>query len=237
MTTSSTNSNAEIIKLGIVLAIYAVLSCTLVAIVNWWTLPVITENKAAQAKAAMQKIFPDASNFEPLDAATKINGVSVTDVYKAQDSSGSVIGVVCTGEGATYDRAKIMIGVSSEGKVSGVEFLELTDSPGFGQKARDSAYKVSSGKTFTEQFIGMECSAGFTANKNFDAITGATITSVGIASILNAATQVAMGNLDLSSTAASAVSSATSAESSDASSEEQTGPAEDTMEYTSADGQ
>lgn len=214
MEMTKTRDNLEMIKLGAVLCLYAVMACTILALVNYFTLPIITKNKALEASAAMKKVFATADSFEKIEIegsdAISDAGVEVRDVYLAK-SGDEMIGAVCTAEGATYDRAKLIVGVTTEGLISGVEFLELTDSPGFGQKARDPAFHVASGKTFTEQFIGMSTEETFIASgsaqpserenavsqkaskapsRYFDAISGATITSNGVANILNVAVRV-----------------------------------------------
>lgn len=195
MVTKSKDGVGEMLKLGVVLCLYAVCACTILAIVNYFTLPIITSNKLATAQKAMKSVFSDADNFEKVETfdstAADALGVAVSDVYMAKNGD-SVIGAVCQAEGTTYDRAKIMIGLTASGIVTKIEFLELTDSPGFGQKARDSSYHVASGKTFFEQFSGLDSAKGFTHGNGgtIDAISGATITTVGVEKILTAGTAV-----------------------------------------------
>lgn len=214
---TKTRDNFEMIKLGAVLCLYAVSACTILALVNNFTFPVIQANQASQAAVAMKKVFATADSFEKVEIegseSIEDAGVQVRDVCLAK-AADKMIGAVCTAEGATYDRAKLMVGVTTQGLVSGIEFLELTDSPGFGQKARDPGYHVANGKTFTEQFIGMSTEETFVASnsasstaqrdgtssatkkpasaptRTFDAISGATITSNGVANILNVAVRV-----------------------------------------------
>ena len=70
-----------------------------------------------------------------------------------------------------------------------LKFLKNTDSPGFGLKASDSTFKLPNGKTFYGQFEGKNAKDGFEKDKNFDAISGATITSNGVANLLKAGTE------------------------------------------------
>ena len=101
-----------------------------------------------------------------------------------------VIGGVIQISGPTYDHASVMIGVDAQGTVTGVQFLENTDSPGFGSKASDPNFTLSSGKTFYGQFAGKKVADGFVAGETFDAISGATITSRGVATLLDDGTAV-----------------------------------------------
>jgi electron transport complex protein RnfG len=47
---------------------------------------------------------------------------------------------------------------------------------------------MPNGKTFYGQFEGKKAADGFTVGQNFDAISGATITSVGIGNLITEAT-------------------------------------------------
>lgn len=201
-TTNTANIGKDIagmLRLGLVLCAYAVASCFVLALVNYWTLPVITANKLLTAQKAMKAVFPLAEDFSPAEvsdadiSAAKALGVTLTNIYKVLEG-GEVVGAVGEAEGATYDRAKIMIGLKADGTTTKIEFLELTDSPGFGQKAKDPGYRVPSGKTFFDQFDGLDSAKGF-ALKNagagvIDAISGATITSSGVSKIVTVAAGV-----------------------------------------------
>lgn len=227
-----TRSFIEMLKLGIVLCLYAVFACTILAIVNYFTLPIITNNKLMTAQRAMKNVFGEADNFEKVetfDAAVATSlGVTISDLYKAKNGD-AVIGAVCQASGTTYDKAKIMVGLDTRGIVTKIEFLELTDSPGFGQKAKDPSYHVASGKTFYDQFSGLSSSNGFShgAGGTIDAISGATITTVGVEKIITAACStmasvlgIASSNNSVNIDATAAATSANSQSSDEAESKE-----------------
>lgn len=185
----SNNSTFEMIKLGLILAIYAAVSCVVLAIVNNVTAPKIQQNQINKANAAMKKVFAMADSFEPIsDFDPSSNGtIKIESMYLAKNGN-DVIGATCQVSGPTYEQATIIVGLDKKGTVTGVEFLKITDSPGFGLKANDPTFIMPNGKTFYGQFEGKKAADGFTAGKNFDAISGATITSVGIANLINEAT-------------------------------------------------
>ena len=79
--------------------------------------------------------------------------------------------------------------MTTDGVITGMQYLENTDTPGFGQKASDPTFKLASGKTFYEQFAGKKVSDGFTAGVTFDAISGATITSNGVGALMTQAAE------------------------------------------------
>ncbi len=184
----SNNSTFEMIKLGLILALYAAISCVVLAIVNNVTAPKIQQNQITKANNAMKKVlaadsFEQITDFEPSSNGT----IKIEDMYLAK-KDGKVIGATCQVSGPTYEQATLIVGLDTEGTVTGVEFLKITDSPGFGLKANDPTFIMPNGKTFYGQFEGKKAADGFTAGKNFDAISGATITSVGIGNLITEAT-------------------------------------------------
>ena len=181
----------QMFKLGFTLAAFAVVSCFMLALVNNFTAPVIAQHQKDKANAGMKIVFPDATDFVEVTDYKKPEGlISVDELYLAK-KGGKVIGTVAKATGPTYDHATLLVGQDMNRIITGVQFLDLTDSPGFGQKAKDPSFKVASGKTFYGQFIGKNANDGFVSGTNFDAITGATFTSKGIGNILATATTVA----------------------------------------------
>ena len=183
----------SMVRLGLILAAYAVASCAMLAIVNGFTAPVIAANQQRKANAAMLMVFPEAEDFSDVDAAvcgTVPSGSTTVEAVKIAKAEGRVIGAAIQISGPTYDHASVMIGVDGTGTVTGVQFLENTDSPGFGSKASDPNFTLSNGQTFYGQFTGKKVSDGFIAGQTFDAISGATITSRGVATLLSDGTAV-----------------------------------------------
>ncbi len=179
----------DMIKLGLVLVVYAVASCTVLAVVNNFTAPKIKQNQIDKANTAMRAVFADADSFEQVtDFSPSTKGtITVSDVYLAK-KNGKVVGGVAQVSGPTYDKGKIIVGLGTDGIITGMQFLELSDSPGFGLKANDPTFSLPNGKTFYGQFTGLDASGGFTAWKNFDAISGATITSAGAGDLVTEGT-------------------------------------------------
>lgn len=181
----------SMIKLGLVLCAYAVVACTLLALVNNFTAPKIADNQAKKVSAAMQEFFPDAGlTFETVNdyKAPVVGAITVDEIYVAK-KDGKIVGGAAQVTGPTYDQGSILIGMKTDGSVTGLKFLKLTDSPGFGLKANDATFKLPNGKTFYGQFEGKNAKDRFTAGKNFDAISGATITSIAVSSLINEGTK------------------------------------------------
>ena len=106
----------EMIKLGLSLVCYAVVSCTVLAIVNNFTAPVIKENQIRKANIAMAAVFPSADNFTPIENFSPVTStatMAVTDGYFAK-KDGKIIGAVVQVEGPTYDKSKIIVGTKTK---------------------------------------------------------------------------------------------------------------------------
>lgn len=177
----------SMLHLGVILAIYAVVCCSILALVNNFTAPQIAKNQERKVSQAMQDFFPDSGlTFETVNDFTPpvVGAITIDEIYVAK-KDGKIIGGAAQVTGPTYDQGSILIGIKADGTVTGLKFLKLTDSPGFGLKANDPTFKLPNGQTFYEQFEGKNAKEGFTAGKNFDVISGATITSVAVSSLIN----------------------------------------------------
>lgn len=178
----------DMIKLGAILVCYAVASCTVLALVNSFTAPKILQNNIQKATKAMSLVFANADNFEQTNAIKTgvVGTITLSEPYLAK-KDGKVIGAVVQASGATYDKAKIIVGVNVDGTISGIEFLEITDSPGFGLKANDPTFLLPSGKTFYGQFAGLSAKEPLVTGDNVEVISGATITTNGVVALVNTA--------------------------------------------------
>ena len=181
----------EMIKLGLTLVCYAVASCAVLAIVNNFTAPKIRQNQIDAANKAMREVFATADEFVPVTdyAPASVNTITVSDVYLAKQN-GAVVGGVAQVAGPTYDKGKLIVGMDLDGVVTGMQILELSDSPGFGLKANDPTFKLPNDKTFYGQFAGKSALMGFSDGQNFDAISGATISSKALGNLVTEGTGV-----------------------------------------------
>jgi electron transport complex protein RnfG len=132
----------------------------------------------------MKDIFPAADSFEPAAGFTPdtSTSVKVEQLFLAK-KGGTVTGAVVQATGSTYDKATILIGLDLSRTISTIKFTALSDTPGIGQKATEPA--------FMGQFDGKSADDAFEAGSDVQAISGATITSKGVAQILKYATYAA----------------------------------------------
>lgn len=174
----------EMLKLGLSLAIFASVACVCLALVNNVTAPAIAAVKERELNAGLAVVFPEADTFQAAPEFTPdtANSVKVTSLYLAKQGD-QVLGAVVQANGPTYDKAEMLIGVTLHRAITGIQFLTLTDTPGFGQKATEPEWMA--------QFPGKSVDDSFVAGQDVDKISGATISSDGIAQLIKYAAYVA----------------------------------------------
>jgi len=146
--------------IGTLLAI-TVITGLLLAVVNQFTAPIITQ-KAIQARFdAMAAIMPTATDFEDVD----YQGDAVIDGMVVAYQDGHFLGwCVTVGHGGFDGPVNMIVGVDTEGKVIALEVLSHTETPGLGTKAVEGA-------AWLAQFEGSDLTT------QIDGISGATKSS------------------------------------------------------------
>ena len=149
----------------------------------------IDEQKRAAAALAFKAVVPEAESFESCaDKVEALGGavyggdfgrVFIKDALIGKDAAGNVVGYavsVTSAEG--YDgNVTLSIGVSVDGKINGISFTELHETPGKGMLCGEPA--------FMDQFAGKDA-ARLNLGAEVDGITGVTITSKAVTNAVNA---------------------------------------------------
>jgi len=178
----------NMLKLGIILAIYASVACVGLAFVYAGTKKVIAERQKTDLEAALNDLFPQGKGFDEVTGSLKSTEPSVTfnNVYEVKDGNGP-LGVAIRAVGASYGGpVTVLVGVGANGKIAGVKVLESKDTPGLGANAANPTYFVDRTKrlTFTDQFKGKAVTDPFEVKGDVIAITASTITSKAITGIV-----------------------------------------------------
>lgn len=165
----------------------------------------VTKEPIAQAiiaanNRAYKEVFNEADSFEEDDALTAaiagcnedlagmdFGSVEVEKVLKAVDGSGNMLGYVITSlSNDSYGGVlKLSVGLKEDGTITGIAFLEISDTPGLGLKAKEPPFK--------DQFNGKNAPSltvvkgGNGNDTQINAISGATITSKATTNAVNAA--------------------------------------------------
>jgi len=188
---------AGMLKLGIVLALYAVAACVGLAFVYAGTEKVIAQRQRADLEASLSELFGEADDFKAI-SGLKSGDPTVTieeDGAFAAYKNGEVIGAILRTSRASYSGSiKILVGVGTNGKIRAVKILEHSDTPGLGANAASSTYYVDRAKGihFYDQFAGKAVSDPFVPKSDVIAITAATITSRAVAASVKSAGEAAL---------------------------------------------
>ena len=184
-----------IIKLTVTLFVTCVIVAGLLGLVNSVTAGPIEAKNKAKTEEAMKAVVadPEGSTFSDaleitgdMTAAAASAGASVTEAYEVLvggESAGYALKVVASG---SQGNIEMMVGVDAEGVVTGVSIVNNSETAGIGSKVMSNENGV------LDQFIGKSAADGTLAvGKNVDAITGATVSSRGVTTGVNAALAVA----------------------------------------------
>ena len=157
----------------------------LLGAVNQVTKPRIDAAQKAKTEAAMAQVLP-ADAYERMDT----DAPGVTALYRAVSGgaqAGFVAEISATGSQGSID---MVVGVDTAGAVTGVSVTKHSETKNIGTK-------VVSDQTVLDRFIGMSHAGGdITVNagtNRFDGVSGATVTSKGVAAGVNAALAAVQG--------------------------------------------
>ena len=126
---------------AILLVILVVFGAAMFAL-NLYTGPIIEANKSGAANDRLNAVMPGGAGYEDITATLTGLPTSVTTVYKETAGLGYVI--ICTAE-SQYSAApmEITLGVSADGKISGVEINSYSDTESFDFRKKDPNYLAS----------------------------------------------------------------------------------------------
>ena len=194
-----------IVKDAAILFIITLIAGVALGAVHAITLEPIEQATIASTNKTYSEVYPEASEFENTDELTaaveqanteadtwglgnKAGKLSINDAMIAKDASGNAVGymiIATSGEGYGGD-IKMTVGISNEGKVTGIGFLTINETVGLGLKAKDADFK--------DQFVGKDASGliervktGNANDQQFNSISGATFTSTAVGLALNGA--------------------------------------------------
>ena len=176
----------DMVKLGVILFAICAIAALVLGVTDNITSPVIAERNIKASNEARKIVLPDAGEFKRLD---DINSDMVTEVYEGI-KDGKVIGYTIKTSSKGYGGAiESMVGISKDGKITGVEIGNHSETPGLGSKATEPGFKNQYlEKDVLKPLLVVKGSAN---NENeISAISGATITSNGVTSGVNAAMKI-----------------------------------------------
>ena len=182
----------KIVKNTLILTLITVIAGFLLGAVYEVTKTPIAQSQETAKKEAWQAVFSDVKldDFKAEDVDQKAADKAVKDM-----GVNATIDEVCTAGDAGYvitttDKdgyggdIQVSVGIQSDGTVTGVSFLSLSETAGLGMKAKEpSFYEQYVGKNPTKFAVSKDGGDG----EQIDALSGATITSRAVTGAVNAA--------------------------------------------------
>jgi len=185
------------LRLVATLAVAGALAGLLIVMVNLHTKPIIDAYKAEQLKLAIYEVLPGVARYRTLYrvddtlSAELPEGAKESDfrqAYVGYDEAGQMTGVaVSRGESGFQDIVQVIFGFEPDtGVLLGMKVLESKETPGLGDK-------IFKDQVFVDQFfarpetplVAIKAGSGKGQPGEIDAITGATISSKVVVSVIN----------------------------------------------------
>lgn len=175
----------EIVVPCITLTVTCVIIALLLAVTNGITAPKIAELQVQTQAESRQMVLPDAETFSE-EKTVSLDGANYT-YCEGLDAQGNWAGYVFTTSAKGYGGdVVVMSGVDPNGKVTGIQTIELNETAGLGMKAAE--------EDFLSQFEGKTAGIGVAKNdpgaNDIQALTGATITSRAVTDSVNVALEL-----------------------------------------------
>jgi electron transport complex protein RnfG len=191
----------NIVKDAVKLFLITLIAGVALGFVHELTLEPIAKAQQEAANTTYREVFPEMASVSETDELNALvesvqaetanwgyGKVSIDGCMEALDASGNRLGYIINasskeGYGGTV---QISTGIDTEGKLTGLGFLTINETPGLGMRAKDAAFR--------DQFAGKDASGelalvktGGANEKQIDAIGGASYTSGAVTNALNAA--------------------------------------------------
>ena len=189
-----------ILTLTVTLFVTCVIVAGLLGGVNAITADRIDAITKEKTEAAMQKVVadPEGSTFsdaleltEEMTAAAESYGATLAEAY-AVEAGGAPAGYTLKIDASgSQGIITMMVGVDAEGVVTGVSIVTNAETAGIGSKVMSNEL-LPSGVGVLDQFQGKSAEGGdLVVGSGVDAISGATISTKGVTTGVNAALAVA----------------------------------------------
>lgn len=157
---------------SVVLTIICVVASLLLVFAHELTKENIAEQKQLRFNSGVESLFgkTESTLLESNFGEDKVKAIAVTPDGKTA--------VQVVADGYSKDGINVLVGIDENGRISGIEFVSLGETPGLGSKVRDN-------EDFRKQFYGES-----QTDVSLDAISGATFSSKGMKSAIDTALKV-----------------------------------------------
>ena len=191
-------SGKFILKVAGTLTVISLVVAALLGLVDNVTADKIAAIDAENTRIAMSAVVPEGSEFtdkldipEAVAAAASAQGGTLSELYGVTNGGAEAGYVMKISASGSQGSIEMMVGVDVEGAVTGVSIVSHSETSGIGTKVMGNE-ATASGVGVLDQFQGKSAADGTLAvGSNVDAITGATVSTRGVTTGVNAALAVA----------------------------------------------
>ncbi len=176
----------DIFRLGAILFVICAVASLMLSLTNNITAPVIEQRNIQAYNESRQEVLQVAEEFNEVK---DVKGDLIEEVYQGT-KGGEVVGYTIKTTPKGYGgKVEVMVGISNDGKISGVKIGNHSETPGLGSKSADPSFKDQYNGKSTKTPLNIV--KGNASNENdIVAISGATITSKAVTAGVNAAMDV-----------------------------------------------
>lgn len=179
----------DIIVPTVVLFAIASVCTAILAFTNSVTYEKIKQSNEKTKIETRIAVCPFADSFSD-DKTAAVDGVEY--VYnEALDENGNTVGYVFTSSDKGYGgTVSVMVGFGTNGKVTGVQTIELSETAGLGMNAKKAEFRDQYKDKIGPFKVNKDSSKNDGGYDEIDALTGATITSRAVTNAVNKTVEV-----------------------------------------------
>ena len=186
-------SGKFILKVAGTLTVISLIVAALLGLVDNVTADKIAAIDAENTRIAMSAVVPEGSEFtdkldipEAVAAAASAQGGTLSELYGVTNGgaeAGYVAKVAASGSQGTIT---MMVGIDANGAITGISVVSHSETSGIGTKVVENKPNAA-GTPVLDQFVGMSGAGTLAVGSNITAISGATVSTKGINTGVNAA--------------------------------------------------
>ena len=170
----------KVIAMVVTLSVIGIISGGVLSQIDNWAKPLIEANRKAATERAIYLVQPNGKSYEKIEKAP-------LEIYKVFDENKNLTGYAIVNSGNGYGgEIRLMAGLSKDlDKITAIEILELSETPGLGTKVTEAPYKDQYKGLSTQPEVEYIKGSPPTKPNEIQTITGATISSKAVVAIIN----------------------------------------------------
>jgi electron transport complex protein RnfG len=168
------------IKMLLIMTLFACISGGVLSLVYLFSAPLIEANMLEEEKRSIFNVVPGIDSYEEKSAGE-------LKYFECKDASGKVVGYALPAQGNGYQGViKLMVGLTTDlSEITGISVLEQVETPGLGGRIGETVFQEQFRGVKTEPAVGYVKNQAPDKDTDIQAVTGATISSRSVVTIVN----------------------------------------------------